>query len=104
MTINKKQYIVSEDNSFESIHEDWNYSEENLFIKLSDQELDEAAILTLLLGQIEEIAIQAVPIDGLGEKTRKKVQLLNIYPKLEGEILLSCMCFKIYFSNVNLFY
>ncbi|KAJ3389031.1 TBC1 domain member 9, partial [Lobulomyces angularis] len=89
----KKLFIVAVDQSFETIHKDWNYIENKLYIKLL--ELDTKSynqIDKLLLKQFEEMTEEYS--DPKAAESHQKILamtelMIKYFPTLEDEVLLN---------------
>ncbi|KAJ3134127.1 hypothetical protein HDU90_005223 [Geranomyces variabilis] len=93
----KLDYIVAVDESFEKIHADWNWVEENLFLKLQELEASKSKLTpeqidNLLIKQFDELTEEAV--DPRAAEVQAKLQqvlqeLVPTFPALAGEVLLN---------------
>ncbi|KAJ3153650.1 hypothetical protein HDU86_005148 [Geranomyces michiganensis] len=93
----KLDYVVAVDESFEKIHADWNWVEENLFLKLAELEASKSKLTpdqidNLLIKQFDELTEEAV--DPRAAEVQAKLQqvlqeLVPTFPALAGEVLLN---------------
>ncbi|TPX55175.1 hypothetical protein PhCBS80983_g05535 [Powellomyces hirtus] len=93
----KRDYIVAVDESFEKIHTDWNWVEQNLFLKLEEMDLSKSKVTpeqidNLLVKQFDELTEEAV--DPRAAEVQAKLQqvlqeIQPVFPALAGEVLLN---------------
>ncbi|KAJ3128543.1 TBC1 domain member 9 [Nowakowskiella sp. JEL0407] len=100
----KKDYVVAVAESFEAIHSDWNWVEENLTIKLAELETlkkgkenstatyTSAEIDSFLLKQFEELNEEFIDSKAIAHQktvTEIKSTIMKIFPGIEDEELLN---------------
>ncbi|KAJ3209806.1 TBC1 domain member 8B [Dinochytrium kinnereticum] len=93
----KLDYVIAADDSFEKIHQDWNWVERNLFLKLLDMEqkgdqLQASQVEAMLLKQFEEINEEYIDPRNPGAQNKvadMKIQMEQAFPSLKDETLVN---------------
>ncbi|KAJ3103972.1 TBC1 domain member 8B [Phlyctochytrium planicorne] len=91
----KIEYVVAVDETFEKIHQDWNWVERNLFLKANleqkGEKIQPAQIEAMLLKQFEEINDEfsdPKASGGQNKSTEMKAQMEQAFPSLKDETLI----------------
>ena len=106
----KTEYLIAVDSTFESIHENWNWVEQNFFMKLTESntnnEQNDAALLQQFNEMTEEIQgkmmyylhsfeLDSKTLENQSIETHVKLCIQRYFVNLKDEILLDC----IYYSH-----
>ncbi|KAJ3035820.1 TBC1 domain member 9, partial [Rhizophlyctis rosea] len=105
----KADFVVAVDETFERIHGDWNWVERNLFIKLAEIDaqrstLTQDQIDNVLLKQFEDITEEAADprtAEAHAKIQDMRMQLLQIFPGFEDEVLLNFYACTYWLSDVS---